>query len=47
MSKKIAVIAIGGNSLIKDAAHQTVEDQYDAATETCLHIADMIEAAMK
>ena len=44
MSKKIAVIAIGGNSLIKDAAHQTVEDQYDAATETCLHIADMIEA---
>jgi len=44
MSKKIAVIAIGGNSLIKDAAHQTVEDQYEAARETCLHIADMIEA---
>jgi len=44
MSKKIAVIAIGGNSLIKDAAHQTVEDQYEAATATCLHIADMIEA---
>jgi carbamate kinase len=44
MSKKIAVIAIGGNSLIKDAAHQTVEDQYEAAKATCLHIADMIEA---
>ncbi|HEY5984309.1 MAG TPA: carbamate kinase, partial [Anaerolineales bacterium] len=44
MSKKIAVIAIGGNSLIKDAAHQTVEDQYLAAKATCLHIADMIEA---
>jgi carbamate kinase len=44
MSKKIAVIAIGGNSLIKDAAHQTVEDQYEAARETCIHIADMIEA---
>lgn len=44
MSKKIAVIAIGGNSLIKDAAHQTVEDQYEAARETCVHIADMIEA---
>jgi len=44
MSRKIAVIAIGGNSLIKDAAHQTVEDQYEAARETCLHIADMIEA---
>jgi carbamate kinase len=44
MSRKIAVIAIGGNSLIKDAAHQTVEDQYEAARATCLHIADMIEA---
>jgi carbamate kinase len=45
MAKKIAVIAIGGNSLIKDATHQSVEDQYQAAKETCLHIADMIEAA--
>jgi carbamate kinase len=44
MTKNIAVIAIGGNSLIKDAKHQTVEDQYQAAKETCLHIADMIEA---
>ncbi len=44
MAKKIAVIAIGGNSLIKDAKHQSVEDQYEAARETCIHIADMIEA---
>jgi len=29
--KKFAVVAIGGNSLIKDAKHQTVEDQYLAA----------------
>ena len=42
--KKIAVIAIGGNSLIKDSKHQSVEDQYEAAKETCKHIADMIEA---
>jgi carbamate kinase len=42
--RKIAVIAIGGNSLIKDAKHQSVEDQYEAAKETCVHIADMIEA---
>lgn len=40
---KWAVIAIGGNSLIKDKQHQTVEDQYQAAKETCFHIADMIE----
>jgi carbamate kinase len=40
---KLAVVAIGGNSLIKDKAHQTIEDQYQAAKETTLHIADMIE----
>ena len=43
MSKKVAVVAIGGNSLIKDKSHQTVEDQYQAAKETTYHIADMIE----
>lgn len=42
--KKVAVIAIGGNSLIKDGKHQTVEDQREAARETTLRIADMIEA---
>ncbi len=40
--RKWAVIAIGGNSLIKDKQHQTVEDQYLAAKETAHHIADMI-----
>ncbi len=44
MEKKVAVVAIGGNSLIKDKDHQTVEDQYLAAKETTQHIADMIEA---
>lgn len=44
MGKKVAVVAIGGNSLIKDKAHETVEDQYQAAKETTYHIADMIEA---
>ncbi|MEJ2707265.1 MAG: carbamate kinase [Anaerolineales bacterium] len=42
--RKVAVVAIGGNSLIKDKQHQTVEDQYQAAKETTRHIADMIEA---
>jgi len=41
---KIAVVAIGGNSLIKDRQHETVRDQYIAAQETCHHIAAMIEA---
>ncbi len=38
-----AVIAIGGNSLIPDAQHQTVQDQYEAAGETDDHIASLIE----
>jgi len=42
--KKLAVVAIGGNSLIKDEKRVSVEDQYLAAKETTLHIADMIEA---
>ena len=42
MTKKVAVIAIGGNSLIKDKAHQSVQDQYLAADETAKHIVEMI-----
>ena len=42
MTKKVAVVAIGGNSLIKDKNHITVPDQYRAAGETCHHIAEMI-----
>ena len=42
--KKVAVVAIGGNSLIKDKTHQSVEDQYQAAKETTFYIAGMIEA---
>jgi carbamate kinase len=41
--RKVAVVAIGGNSLIKDEKHKSVEDQYQAAKETTYHIADMIE----
>ncbi|MEL7564636.1 MAG: carbamate kinase [Dehalobacterium sp.] len=38
----LAVVAIGGNSLIRDNARQSVEDQYDAVVETAKHIAGMI-----
>ena len=40
---KLAVIAIGGNSLIKDRTRQTVEDQYDCIVETAEHIVKLIE----
>ncbi|MFB3739486.1 MAG: carbamate kinase [Candidatus Velamenicoccus archaeovorus] len=44
MGHRTAVVAIGGNSLIKDKMHQSVRDQYIAAGETCWHIAGMIRA---
>src|SRR5579863_1232216 len=39
---KLAVVAIGGNSLIKDEAHKSVPDQFQAVHETATHIAEMI-----
>ena len=39
----IAVVAVGGNALIKDKAHQTVHDQFNAANDTMIHIVDMIQ----
>jgi carbamate kinase len=43
MNSNVAVIAVGGNSLIKDSRHRTVPDQYQAAGETCGHIARLIK----
>ena len=44
MQKKgLAVVAVGGNALIKDKQHQSVPDQYSAAAETMQHVADMIQ----
>ena len=41
--KKLAVVAIGGNSLIRDKEHQAVADQYEAICTTAEHIADLVE----
>jgi carbamate kinase len=40
----LAVVAVGGNSLITDQQKKTIDDQYIAAAESMAHIADMIEA---
>jgi carbamate kinase len=40
--KKVAVVAVGGNSLIKDKNNKTIPDQYAASAETMSHIAGMI-----
>jgi carbamate kinase len=45
--KKLVLIAIGGNSVIKDTARQDVEAQYEAICETATHIADLVESGCK
>ncbi len=48
MEKKgVAVVAVGGNSLIKDATHKTIPDQYFAGMESMKHIVDMIDRVGK
>jgi carbamate kinase len=42
--RRIAVVAIGGNSLIKDKDHVTVEDQIAALRDTARELADMVDA---
>jgi len=42
VAKSMLVIAIGGNSLIKDPQHMSVPDQYHALGETSGHIARII-----
>ena len=41
---KIAVVAVGGNALIRDAQHSSLDDQYDAVCATAVHVVDMIAA---
>ena len=47
MNSPLAVIAIGGNSLIKDNKKMSVMDQYQAAGETSHHIAALISAGYR
>ena len=47
MPSPLAVIAIGGNSLIKDSKHMAVVDQYQAAGETSHHIAALVAAGYR
>lgn len=43
MEKKgVAVVAVGGNSLILDKNHTSIPDQYTAGAESMHHIVDMI-----
>jgi len=44
---EIIVVAIGGNSLIRDAAHMSVGDQYESVVETAKHLADIVESGFR
>jgi carbamate kinase len=44
MSKDIAVVAVGGNALIRDSAHTALDDQYDAVCATAAHVVEMVAA---
>ena len=44
MEKKgVAVVAVGGNSLIKDPKRKSIKDQFEAGAESMHHIVDMID----
>ena len=47
MKQPLAVIAIGGNSLILDSKKITVADQYHAASETSHHVAALVAAGYR
>jgi carbamate kinase len=44
MNAPIAVVAVGGNALIRDDRHTSLGDQYDAVCATATHVADMVAA---
>ena len=43
MGNPVAIVAIGGNSLISDKQHEDVHSQITAVEESCKHIANMVE----
>lgn len=40
---ELVIVAIGGNSLVRDNGRDTIDDQYEAVCEIAKHITDMVE----
>ena len=40
---RLAVVALGGNALVRDAAHDSIADQYDTVSAVARHLVDLIE----
>lgn len=45
--KGLAVVAFGGNALVRDQQHQSIADQYRTVVDTAPAIVDMIEAGWR
>jgi carbamate kinase len=44
---KLAVVAVGGNALIRDEQHRSIDDQYETARDTVRYVTDMIEGGWR
>jgi len=44
---KLAVVAVGGNALIRDEQHRSIPDQYQTASETVGYVVDLLEAGWR
>ena len=47
MAGSRVVVAVGGNSLIRDPQHQSVQDQYEMAAETDHRIAALVQMGLE
>jgi carbamate kinase len=45
--KQLIVLAIGGNSLIENPNHRTVQDQYNTCLKTCSEIAQLLQGGYR
>ena len=41
--RKLAVVALGGNALLRDSAHESIPDQYETVAAVAPHLVDMVE----
>jgi carbamate kinase len=41
---RLAIVALGGNALVRDAEHQSIDDQYETVTSVAPHLVDLVEA---
>ena len=44
---RIAVVAVGGNALIRDEQHRSIPDQYESVRDTVRYVVDLIEAGWR